>query len=147
MTLVEPRPEQLPEAAAPAAPDGRIRTPRGVTTIMPEVIGRIAAHEAAQVPGVAEVVPGAGGVRRFFALASDPGAPTSAEAHLDGGGEASLDLTVHVRWPEPAMQVTEAVRDRVTERVLALTGIQLTEINVTVPKLVVGGRRPRPRVL
>ncbi len=131
-------------AMEPTASGGRMETSRGVTVITPSVVERIAQREAAQVEGVAEVVPGGGGLRRFLALASDP-ATTSADAHFDPG-QAALDLTVHVRWPEPAMTVAERVRDRVIERVQALTGVVLTEVHVTVPKLVVGGRRPRPRV-
>ena len=137
-------------SAGPGAPvrpstPASLHTPQGETTIEPGVVEKIATRAAAETDGVAEVVPGGAGLGRILPGASHDKEPTSASAdvHRD---TTTVDLTVHVRYPEPAMTVAERVRQNVIARVHQLTGLTVDEVNVTVPQLVVGGRRPRPRV-
>jgi uncharacterized alkaline shock family protein YloU len=56
-------------------------------------------------------------------------------AELDGG-EVALELTMSVRWPASVPAVTAAVRDRVRERITALTGMTVSEIVISVTDLV-----------
>jgi uncharacterized alkaline shock family protein YloU len=49
-----------------------------------------------------------------------------------GEGQAALDLTVNVLYGRPIHQVTDALRRNVINRVESLTGLQVTEVNITV---------------
>lgn len=46
--------------------------------------------------------------------------------------EAAVDLTLTVPYGESIPQVTQSVRDAVVQRVEELTGLDVTEVNVTV---------------
>jgi uncharacterized alkaline shock family protein YloU len=43
-----------------------------------------------------------------------------------------VDLTVNVLYGRSIPQLTEAVRNQVIERVQSLTGLEMTEVNITV---------------
>ena len=125
MTLVEQR--------APIAP---LVTERGVTIISPGVVEKIASRAASEVDGVAGVRSGVGRlVNRLLSRSSEDGAEVGTEADVRRG-EAAVELTLSVRYPEPVGQVAARVRRHVKERVLALTGLEVTEVDITVPELV-----------
>lgn len=113
---------------------------RGTTTIAPKVFEQLAAHAAAEVPGVEGVVQT--GPSRFLPWTS--GSPAEAAADLDDDG-VLLELTFNVAYPQPVRQVADRVRRHVADRVMALTGRRIQEINITVPDLVVP-RRGHARV-
>ena len=46
--------------------------------------------------------------------------------------QAALDLTVNVLYGRPIHRVTEALRQNVINRVENLTGLEVTEVNITV---------------
>ena len=46
--------------------------------------------------------------------------------------QAALDMTVNVLYGRPIHQVTESLRQNVIRRVESLTGLQVTEVNITV---------------
>lgn len=50
--------------------------------------------------------------------------------------EAAVDLTLAVPYGESVPQVTQAVRDAVVQRVKELTGMDMTEVNITVSDVV-----------
>jgi uncharacterized alkaline shock family protein YloU len=49
-----------------------------------------------------------------------------------GEEEAAADLTMAVEYGKAVPQVAEAVRRNVIRRVESLTGLQVTEVNITV---------------
>jgi uncharacterized alkaline shock family protein YloU len=49
-----------------------------------------------------------------------------------GEEQAALDLTVNVFYGRPIHQVTETLRQNVIGRVENLTGLEVTEVNITV---------------
>jgi len=49
-----------------------------------------------------------------------------------GERQAAVDLTLNVTYGQPIAQVTEAVRQNVIGRVENLTGLEVTEVNITV---------------
>lgn len=49
-----------------------------------------------------------------------------------GEREASMDLTLNVPYGESIPRATQGVRDTVFERVRNLTGLEVTEVNITV---------------
>jgi len=49
-----------------------------------------------------------------------------------GERQVAVDLTLNVTYGQPIAQVTEAVRQNVIGRVESLTGLEVTEVNITV---------------
>jgi uncharacterized alkaline shock family protein YloU len=111
----------------------------GTTIIQDAVVTAIVGIAAQEVDGV---YTSHGGTR----LPGDT-SPTVGEFvdNLTGGGsrtrglsvevgerQAAVDLTVNVLYGRSIPQVTGAVRERVIERVQALTGLEVTQVNITV---------------
>ena len=111
----------------------------GTTTIGKPVLTAIVGAAAQEVEGVDM---SHGGTR----LPGDA-SPTVGEFvdNLTGGGgrtrglsvevgerQAAVDLTVNVTYGRSIPQLTEAVRRRVIERVESLTGLEVSEVNITV---------------
>ncbi|MGJ6962205.1 Asp23/Gls24 family envelope stress response protein [Streptosporangium sp. G11] len=93
---------------------------RGRTDISDRVVSRIAARAAGEVARVEEV--GERGPLSFRG---------GTRATLDGD-LATLRLDVTVEYPAPIREVAEEVRRYVTERVMALTGMDVGYIDVAV---------------
>ncbi|MDP8949997.1 MAG: Asp23/Gls24 family envelope stress response protein [Actinomycetota bacterium] len=116
-----------------------LHSDQGTTTIQDAVVSNIATVAVGEVDGID---PSHGGTR----LPGDT-SPTVGEfvGSLTGGGgrtrgvsvevgdeQAALDLTVNVIYGRPIHQVTNALRENVIRRVENLTGLQVTEVNITV---------------
>lgn len=130
------------ETAEVPATTSRLLTPRGETLIAPEVVEKIASKAATEVEGVGGVL--RTGLGRLLPWVSDD-TPTQAAADVDRETVA-VDLAVNVRYPEPVAEVTSRVRDHVVQRLSALTGLAVTEVNITVDELVVERGPLRRRV-
>ena len=111
----------------------------GTTTIQDSVVSAIVGIAAQEVEGVSM---SHGGTR----LPGDS-SPTVGEFvdNLTGGGgrsrglsvevgerQAAADITVNVDYGRSIPQVTNAVRERVIERVQNLTGLEVSEVNIQV---------------
>ena len=111
----------------------------GTTTIQDAVVTAIIGMAAEEVDGVAS---SHGGAR----LPGDT-SPTVGEFvdNITGGGsrtrglsvdvgerQTAADMTVNVEYGRSIPQVTQAVRERVIERVENLTGLEVTEVNIQV---------------
>jgi uncharacterized alkaline shock family protein YloU len=111
----------------------------GTTTIQDAVVSAIIGMAAEEVDGVAS---SHGGTR----LPGDS-SPTVGEFvdNITGGGsrtrglsvdvgeqQAAADITVNVEYGRSIPQVTQAVRERVIQRVENLTGLEVTEVNIQV---------------
>ena len=111
----------------------------GTTTIQDAVVSAIIGMAAEEVDGVAS---SHGGTR----LPGDS-SPTVGEFvdNITGGGsrtrglsvdvgeqQAAADITVNVEYGRSIPKVTQAVRERVIERVENLTGLEVTEVNIQV---------------
>ncbi len=116
-----------------------LRSDRGTTTIQDAVVSGIAAMAIRELDGLD---PSHGGTR----LPGD-NSPTVGEfvSNLTGGGggtrgisvdvgeeQTALDLTVNVVYGRPIHEVTHALRQNVIRRVESLTGLEVTEVNITV---------------
>lgn len=53
-----------------------------------------------------------------------------------GRVETAIDLTMAVEYGRNFLQLVEQVRDRITERVETLTGLRVTELNVTIDDVI-----------
>ena len=111
----------------------------GTTTIQDSVVTSIISMAAEEVEGVET---SHGGVK----LPGDT-SPTVGEFvdNITGGAsrtrglsvdvgerQTAADITINVEYGRPIPQVTQAVRERIIERVQSLTGLEVTEVNIQV---------------
>jgi uncharacterized alkaline shock family protein YloU len=116
-----------------------LQTDLGTTTIQDSVVTAIIGMAAQEVEGVAT---SHGGVR----LPGDT-SPTVGEFvdNITGGAsrtrglsvdvgeqQTAADITINVEYGRSIPQVTQAVRERIIERVENLTGLEVTEVNIQV---------------
>jgi uncharacterized alkaline shock family protein YloU len=120
------------------APPGIGRTELGAVTIDDRVVAKIAARAAL------EVLDAGGAAPRILGRSLD-GLKGSRDTSLDSLPKVSADVDGHlvvvgvqisVRWPKSVPQVCTQVRRRVSERVTAITGLTVSEINISVTDLV-----------
>jgi uncharacterized alkaline shock family protein YloU len=115
-----------------------LQSERGATTIGDAVVAKIVGIAAQEVEGVQT---GGGTARAIGGLLDSVSSPISGV----GGGsqtrgvsvevgaeEAAADLTMAIEYGRQIPQTTEAVRNNVINRVENLTGLRVTEVNITV---------------
>ena len=110
---------------------------RGTTTIQDAVVKRIAGRAANEVEGIhmgGNTSRSAGGfLGRATGSSNDETRGVSVEV---GRIETAVDLTMAVDYDRNILQVVDRVREKVEERVKSLTGLRITELNVTVSDIV-----------
>jgi uncharacterized alkaline shock family protein YloU len=115
-----------------------LQSERGATTIGDAVVAKIVGIAAQEVEGVQT----GGGTARAMGGFLDrvPGAVSSVGGGSQtrgvsvevGAEEAAADLSLAVEYGRQIPQTTEAVRNNVINRVENLTGLRVTEVNITV---------------
>ena len=115
-----------------AAPGGE----RGRTSIADSVVTKVAGIAAREVPGVYDLGGGAaralGSMTQRVGIGDERTQGVSVEV---GEREAAVDLTVVVEYGESIPQVAGQLRDNVAKRIEGITGLTVTEVNVTVNDL------------
>jgi uncharacterized alkaline shock family protein YloU len=116
-----------------------LQSDRGATTIQDGVVSSVAAVAVAEVEGID---PSHGGTRlpgdtsptvgEFMGRITGGAGRTRGISVQVGDQQAALDVTVNVIYGRPIHQVTDALRQNVINRVEALTGLEVTEVNITV---------------
>lgn len=122
----------MTDVVAPVAPESLgtgLVTARGETTIAQAVVEKIAGRAAVEVPEVGSV--SRTGLRRLFSRGDDE---AGVDAHVRRE-EASVELTISVRYPESVAEVAGRVRQHVRARVKQLTGLEVPRIAITVAEL------------
>ena len=124
-----------PQASAGAA--GReLSTQKGQTTIADAVVTKVAGLAAREVPGVHDLGGGTaravGSVTQRVGLGDQRTQGVSVEV---GQREAAVDLTLVIEYGESIPQVADAVREQVIKRVEGITGLSVTEVNISVNDL------------
>jgi uncharacterized alkaline shock family protein YloU len=116
-----------------------LQSDRGSTTIQDAVVISIVNIAANEVDGVAfshggTRLPGDNSptVGEFFGSLTGSGSGTRGVSVEVGETQAAVDLTVNVIYGKRIAQVAEAVRRNVISRVESLTGLEVTEVNITV---------------
>jgi uncharacterized alkaline shock family protein YloU len=131
----------------------QLQTERGRTSIGNGVVAKIAGIAAQEVEKVQMGGGTAAAVGGF--LSSVTGAVTGGDS--TGGGaslttgvsvevgeeEAAVDLTMAVEYGTPIPRTTEEVRRNVINRVENLTGLRVTEVNITVNDVQFPEERPQ----
>ena len=117
-----------------------LQSERGATTIGDAIVAKIVGIAAQEVEGVQM----GGGTARAMGgfLDSVPrprpmsgvggGSQTRGVSVEVGAEEAAADLSMAVEYGRQIPQTTEAVRNNVINRVENLTGLRVTEVNITV---------------
>ena len=94
--------------------------------------------------GAAAAVTGfLGSVSGAVTGSSGGGSPTSGVSVEVGEEEAAVDLTMAIEYGVSIPQVTEGVRRNVINRVENLTGLRVTEVNITVNDVQFPEERPQ----
>ena len=145
-------------STAPSTPSGAVVTPQraaklttehGTTVIADGVVAKIAGLAAREIPGVYDMGKGMG--RTFGALRSRVPGATSQPAATQGVSvevgerQAAIDLDVVTHYGQSIVEVTEAVRRNVIDRVEGMTGLEVTEVNVAVDDLYIEGEPEEPK--
>ena len=106
------------------------------------MVAKIAGLAAREVSGVHEM--GAGMSRTFGSIkdklpigSSDP-TPTRGVSVEVGERQAAVDLDVVVEYGAAIVDVATSIRENVVGKVEAMTGLEVTEVNVTVDDVFLG---------
>lgn len=117
-------------------PDTALQTERGQTTIADAVVTKVAGVAAREVRGVYDLGGGIartlGSVTQRVGVSDERTQGVSVEV---GEREAAVDLTLVVEYGESIPRVSQAVRDNVIKRIEGITGLSVTEVNVSVNDL------------
>ena len=117
-------------------------TDAGKTSIADTVVAKIAGLATREVSGVHDM--GAGMTRTFGSIkdklpigSSDP-SPTRGVSVEVGERQAAVDLDVVVEYGAAIVDVATSIRSNVIGKVEAMTGLEVTEVNVTVDDVYLG---------
>ena len=115
-----------------------LESERGTTTIEDAVVKRIAGRAASEVEGIhmgGNTARSVGG--GFLGRATGSSGDETRGISVDVGRiETAIDLTMAVDYDRNILQVVGRVRERVEEQIRSLTGLRITELNVTVSDIV-----------
>jgi len=108
----------------------------GSTTIADAVVTKIASIAAREVGGVHNLGGGTaraiGGITRSVGIGDERMQGVAVEV---GEREAAVDLTVVVEYGESIPEIAKTLRENITRRVEGMTGLTVTEVNVSVNDL------------
>lgn len=104
---------------------------RGELTIADRVVERIAGAAVAEAHHAGGAAPSLLG-RNLWASTEDMKARVSAAVD---GGVVTATVRLSIRWPEPVLDVARRVRERIVDRVEALTGLRVAEVDIDVTGL------------
>lgn len=130
------RPRREPAADRPSA----LETERGSTTIADAVVAKIAGLAAREIPGVHSL--GSGLSKAIGSLRSRVGQDASMTQGVGvevGQRQAAVDLDLITFYGQSIVAVSDAVRENVVNRLESMTGLDVTEVNITVDDLYVEG--------
>src|SRR5918997_3528868 len=110
---------------------------RGATTIKDTVVSRIAGMAAGEVEGV--WMGGSASRTAGNLLGNITGSDNSDTRGVSvevGSVEAAIDLTMGIDYGKNILGTVGEVRQKITERVHSITGLNVTELNVTISDIV-----------
>jgi uncharacterized alkaline shock family protein YloU len=113
-----------------------LQSSRGSTTIADAVVTKVAGIAAREVSGVHNL--GGGAARAMGAMTQRVGIGDERSQGVSvevGEREAAVDLKLVMDYGESIPQVSEQIRENVVKRIEGITGLSVTEVNVTVNDL------------
>jgi uncharacterized alkaline shock family protein YloU len=114
---------------------------RGTTTLKDGLVSKIAGIAVGEVEGIrmgGSASRAASGILENVTGSQGLSRGVSVEV---GKVEAAIDLTMAVEYGRDIVQLSEQVRNRVAERVETLTGLRVTELNVTIDDIIFPDRK------
>lgn len=143
----------LPGTAVARA-HAQLQSDRGNTHIADGVVSKIAGLAAREIPGVQSMGRGLsrtlGAFRQKVTRASDEDLATQGISVEVGERQAAIDIDIVTYYGQSIVEVSQAVRENVIERVEGMTGLEVTEVNISVGDLFVDadgdGGQAAPRV-
>lgn len=124
-------------------------TEQGRTSIADSVVAKIAGVATREVPGVQNMGTGASRVLGAFTerlpVGSDTPNPSRGVKVEVGERQTAIDLDVVIEYGVSIVEVAEAVRRNVIERVEGMTGLEVTEVNISIDDVWLG-EQEEPRV-
>jgi len=123
---------------------GPLQSERGTTSISYPVVAQIAGIAAQEVEKVqmgGGATAAVGGFLQSVTGSSSGNYARGVTVEV-GEEEAAVDLTMAVEYGYSVPQLTEAVRRNVINRVENLTGLRVTEVNITVNDVQIPEERP-----
>jgi uncharacterized alkaline shock family protein YloU len=127
-------------------------TGQGRTAIADSVVEKIAGVAAREVSGVHEM--GRGAARAFGTIkeklpvgGAGPNVTQGVKVEV-GERQAAIDIDLVVDYGVSIPDVAQSVRDNVIQRIERMTGLQVTEVNISVDDVYLGDDSPPepPRV-
>ena len=116
---------------------------QGKISIADSVVEKIAGLAARSVSGVHAMGGKAGKtlstIKSALPIGSDQPSPTQGVKVEVGERQAAVDLDLVVEYGVPIVDVASAVRQNVINQVQTMTGLEVTEVNVSVNDVYVGG--------
>ncbi len=113
-----------------------LTTSQGQTSIADSVVSKIAGISARDVSGVYELGGSSGALKAFSAVKERiPGASQSVSQGVSvevGERQAAIDLDVIVEFGVAIADLAQAIRRHVISAVERMTGLEVTEVNVSV---------------
>ena len=121
---------------------------RGKTSIADSVVSKIAGIATREISGVHNM--GSGASRAVGALkekigAGSPKSTASQGVSVEvGERQAAVDLDIVVEYGVSIVDITQAVRQNVMQRIQRMTGLEVTEVNVTVDDIFLEDEEQEP---
>src|SRR3712207_3233745 len=126
--------------------DSPLVSERGRTTISDSVVSMVAGMAAQEVEGIhmgGSAARATSGVLSSITGSESQTRGVSAEV---GTVETAIDLTMGIEYGRNILRTVDEVRRRISDRVQNMTGLRVTELNVTISDVIFpeeGGRRRR----
>jgi uncharacterized alkaline shock family protein YloU len=115
---------------------------RGTTQVARWVVARIAGLAARQVPGVHQVLAHVADIDTASQRAPAGRNRLRRDVADVGAGRTAIRLDLVTQYGESIPAIAQAVRHTVTKRIQDLTGLEVTEVNITVGDIT---PEPQPR--
>jgi uncharacterized alkaline shock family protein YloU len=121
--------------------EGPLLTEHGTTTIASGVVAKIAALATQEIPGVQAM--GTSLTRTIGTLrAKVPGtneAVTQGVSVEVGERQAAVDVDIVVFYGQSIIEIADAIRENVIDRIEGMTGLAVVEVNISVNDLYLEG--------
>ncbi len=110
---------------------------RGVTSISSTVVAKIAALATQEIPGVQAM--GKSMTRAFGSIRSKvPGGSSATSQGVTvevGERQAAVDIDIVAYYGQSIVETANAIRENVIDRLEAMTGLEIVEVNISVDDL------------
>jgi uncharacterized alkaline shock family protein YloU len=123
-------------------PGKELVTEHGKTSIADAVVAKLAGLAAREISGVHNMGTGSsravGALKEKLPVGSSSPSPTQGVSVEVGERQAAIDLDLVVEYGVSILDVAKAVRENVKSRLEQMTGLEVTEVNISVDDVFLG---------